>query len=88
MSTNPNAAKSIASRRCAGEVRHIEVRELCIQDRLAKGDASIVKAKGEHHVAEMLTDPVDRNTLDQHVESIWFAREAVDMNYPPHLGVS
>ncbi len=41
-----SAAKSIASRRGAGRVRHIEVRELLVQDRVAKGEHSAVKLKG------------------------------------------
>ncbi len=36
--TNSSAARSIASRRGAGRVRHIEVRELLVQDRVAKGE--------------------------------------------------
>ena len=36
--TDSSAAKSIASRRGAGRVRHVEVRELWVQDRVAKGE--------------------------------------------------
>ncbi len=41
-----SVAKSNASRRGAGGVRHIEVRELWVQDRVAKGEVSIVKGEG------------------------------------------
>ncbi len=36
VNTGSSAGKSIASRRGAGRVRHIEVRELWVQDRVAK----------------------------------------------------
>ena len=43
---DPSAAKSIASRRGAGRMRHIEVRELWVQGRVAKGELSVVKVEG------------------------------------------
>jgi hypothetical protein len=44
--TDSSAAKSIASRRGAGRMRHIEVRELWVQDREATAELSIVKVNG------------------------------------------
>ena len=43
--TDSSAAKSMTARRGAGRVRHIEVRELWVQDRVAKGELKIVKVK-------------------------------------------
>ena len=47
VNTDPSAAKSIIARKGAGRVRHIEVRELWVQDRVAKGEVKIAKVKGE-----------------------------------------
>ncbi len=55
-----SAAKSIASRRGAGRVRHIEVRELWVQDRVAKEELSVAKVKGEENVSDGLTKHVER----------------------------
>ncbi len=57
--TDLSAAKSIASRRGAGRGRRIEVRKLWVQDRVAKGELSIVNVKGEENVADGLTKHVD-----------------------------
>ncbi len=43
VNTDVSAAKSIVSRRGAGLVRHMEVRELWIQDRVAKSELTIVR---------------------------------------------
>ena len=59
VNTDSSAAKSIASRRGAGRVRHIEVRELWVQDRVAKRELSVVKVKGEENVTDGLTKHVD-----------------------------
>ena len=58
--TDSSAAKHIESRRGAGRVRHIEVRELWVQDRIAKGKLKIAKVKGEDNVADGLTKHADR----------------------------
>ncbi len=50
-----SAAKSIVSRRGAGRLRHIEVPELWVQDRVAKGQLEIKKVKGEENVADGLS---------------------------------
>jgi hypothetical protein len=65
VNTDSSAAKSVASRRGAGRVRRIEVRELWVQDHIARGELTIVKVKGEHKVADGLTKRVDRNKMDE-----------------------
>jgi hypothetical protein len=40
-------AKFRASRRGDGRVRHIEVRELWLQDRVARGELKVVKVRGD-----------------------------------------
>ena len=56
------AARSIASRKGAGRVRHIEVRVLLVQDRVAKAELEMKKVKGEESVSDGLTKHVERAT--------------------------
>ncbi len=53
--------------RAAGRVFHIEMRELCIQYRVAEGELTIVKGQGESNLAVISTKHVDRSKLDEHI---------------------
>ncbi len=46
VNTDWSVARSIASRRGAGRVRHVEVRDLGVKDKVKK-ELSIVKVRGE-----------------------------------------
>ena len=70
--TDSSAARSIASRRGAGRVRHIEARELWVQDRVAKGDLEIKRVKGEENVADGLTKHVERAKMDYYMKECGF----------------
>ena len=52
VNTDSRAAKSIASRRGAGRVRRVEVRELWVLDKAQKGESSIIKVCGEDNMAD------------------------------------
>ncbi len=86
VNTDSSAAKSIASKRCAGRVRHIEVRELWVQDRLAKGALSIVKVECEEYVADGLTKHVDRQKMDHRVEACSMVRWSGRLELCPRFG--
>ncbi len=58
VNTDSSAAKSIRAKGGAGRVRHIEVRELSVQDRVVRGEFKIVKVKGEDNVANGFTKHV------------------------------
>ncbi len=70
INTDSSAAKSIASRRGAGRVRLLEVRELWIQDRVANGELSIVKLKGEITAADISTKHAESNKRDEQHEEL------------------
>ena len=53
--TDSSAAKSYASRRGAGRIRHIEVRMLWLQHALAQGKFRLVKVLGLQNPADVLT---------------------------------
>ncbi len=64
VNTDSSAANSMTARKGVGRVRHIEVRELWVQDRVGKGELKIVKVKEEDNVADGLTKHVDRQKLE------------------------
>ena len=53
--TDSSAAKSYASRRGAGRVRHVEVKYLWLQQAVADGRFRMVKIAGEQNPADVLT---------------------------------
>ena len=66
--TDSTAAKAMASRRGVGKVRHIEVAELWVQDRVGKGEMRIRKVKGTENPADALTKGVGKEELAVHCE--------------------
>ena len=76
VNTDSSAAKSITARKGAGRVRHIEVRELWVQDRVAKGELKIVKVKGEDNVADGLTKHVYKRKMEQHMKAFGIVRKS------------
>ena len=65
--TDSSAAKGIASREGLGKVRHIEVNQLWIQDKVANGDIEMVKVLGNENVADALTKNVESDKLQWHM---------------------
>lgn len=53
--TDSSAAKSYASRRGAGRIRHIEVKQLWLQQVVAEGKIRLVKVLGTQNPADVLT---------------------------------
>ena len=57
--TDSSAAKGIASRRGLGKVKHVDVRNLWIQDVVRSGRIGIVKIPGGENAADVLTKHLD-----------------------------
>ena len=57
--TDSSAAKGIASRRGLGKVKHVDVRNLWIQDVVRSGRIGIVKIPGGENGADVLTKYLD-----------------------------
>ena len=64
--TDAAAAKAIASRKGLRKVRHIEVNQLWIQDRVGSGDIEIRKIPGSINLADALTKYVESEVLIKH----------------------
>ena len=63
------AAIGIANRRGLGKIRHIDVADLWLQDRVYRGEMTIAKVPGEANLVDGLTKYLDRKKLDHHIES-------------------
>ncbi len=86
VNTDSSAARSMPSRRGAGRVRHVEVRELWAQQRVRSGELSIVKVRGEHNVADGVTKHVERSKMEMLMEKCGFALREGQCEFCPHLG--
>jgi hypothetical protein len=67
VNTDASAAKGMANRKGLGKVRHIEVNQLWIQDRAAKGDLTISKVNGKENLADILTKHVNSEDIRVHL---------------------
>ena len=65
--TDSSAAKGIASRRGLGRVRHIEVNQLWVQEKVADGSVDLTKISGEDNISDSMTKHVGRDILEKHL---------------------
>ena len=86
MNTDSSAARSISLTRGAGIVRHVEVRELWVQERVRRGELSIIKVRGEENVADGLTKHVERHKVEQYMKDFGFVLRDGRHELRPHLG--
>ena len=61
--SDATAAIGIAQRRGMGKVRHLDVTDLWIQDKIRAKAVDLVEIKGEHNPADIFTKCVDRSIL-------------------------
>ena len=66
--TDASAAIGIGSRLGIGKVRHIEVNQLWLQDKVYNGKVALNKVKTDENIADALTKAVSAETLGYHVE--------------------
>ena len=55
--TDASAAKGISQRRGLGKIRHIEVHQLWLQEKVNRGQREAMKVKGRGNLADGLTEP-------------------------------
>ena len=76
LSTDSSAAKGIASRRGLGKMRHVELSELWIQDRVAKGEVTIWKIPGLENSSDSLTKHSNAERIGQ---TLHFCSQTVEI---------
>ena len=64
LKSDASAAIAIASRRGLGKVRHIEVCQLWLQEKVRSGEVKVVKVGTDENVADSLTKYVSSARLD------------------------
>ena len=68
--TDASAAKGIASRKGIGKVRHIEVSQMWLQDKVRMGEIEIVKVDGTDNAADALTKAVAADDIAKHNKTL------------------
>ncbi len=86
VNTGSSAARSISSRKCAGRVRHVEIRELWVQERVRREELSIIKVRGRDDVADRLTKLVERHKMEKYLQECGFVLRNGRLELCPHLG--
>ena len=64
-----SAAKGIAHRTGLGKVRHIEVNQLWVQEKVRNKEIEVVKVNGTDNIADALTKNLDTKDLMKHVRN-------------------
>ena len=86
INTDSSTGKSVASRRGAGKIRHLDTRDLWIQERVARGDIMIEKVRGEDNFADGLTKHVDKQKMDQFMSECGLEKRSGRRELSPALG--
>ena len=68
--SDASAAIGIANRIGIGKVRHIEVNQLWLQDRVSKKEIQITKVGTEENLADALIKAVGMNSINKHIIGI------------------
>ena len=68
--SDASAAIGISNRIGVGKIRHIEVTQLWVQEKVANGEMVIIKVPTERNLADALTKAVDARTIETHVIGI------------------
>ena len=64
-----SAAKGIASRRGLGKLKHIDIKELWIQEKVNLGEVKITKVPGTVKLADALTKYCDVHVTKYHLDN-------------------
>ena len=65
--TDASAAKGIASRTGTGKIKHIEISQLWLQQKVNMGDIQIIKVDGKSNLADTLTKYVTAEDISVHM---------------------
>jgi len=67
ISTDSSSAKSFASRRGLGRMRHIEAKELWLQEAVCRGRIQLKKVDGTVNPADLFTKYLTNSEIDKHL---------------------
>ena len=69
INTDSSAAKGICNRMGLGKIRHLDVHDLWVQERVRLGDLIIKKVPGESNLSDGLTKHLPHNKMAPHMEN-------------------
>ena len=67
VATDSSAAKSFVSRHGLGKMKHIEIRELWLQQEVLKGKVKVCKVKGVENPADLMTKVLNISDISDHL---------------------
>ena len=74
LGTDSSAAKSFVNRRGLGKMRHLEIRDLWLQEEVDKGRLVVDKVRGDKNPADLMTKVLN---VDEVVDRLsWMGLEA------------
>ena len=68
--SDATAAIGIARRKGLGKIRHLDVTDLWIQDKIRSKQIRLLKVLGADNVADIFTKYVDRSTLEKALKNM------------------
>ena len=73
--TDSSAAKSFVNRRGLGRMRHLDIRDLWLQEEVEKGRLEVGKIRGDQNPADLMTKVLN---IDEVVDRLGWIGLAVD----------
>jgi hypothetical protein len=70
LGTDSSAAKSFVCRRGLGRMRHLEIRDLWLQDEVAKGQLVVYKVLGTENPADLMTKFLSEKDIESRLERL------------------
>ena len=81
--SDASAAIGVVKRRGLGKVRHIDVSQLWLQEKVAEGQIQVMKVKSEENKSDALTKHVGSDGLERLMEGVGQVRDADDRQMHP-----
>ena len=74
LNTDSTAAIGVSTRYGLGKMRHLDIRELWVQEKVMDGDVKVNKVPGKDNQADLLTKHLDRGKVDEYLEKLSIKR--------------
>ena len=72
--TDSSAAVGIGNRHGLGKVKHMDIKELWIQEKVMDGDIKLIKVPGTGNLADLMTKHLERAKVDEVLEKMSICR--------------
>ena len=85
LKSDASAAIGIAMRKGLGKVRHIEVNQLWLQEKVSEGLIKVTKVNGNVNLADHLTKHVEANKMQEYCKLLRAFRDSTRHDLTPHI---